>query len=90
MPLLQNRSSRPRLNRGNTTYSETCGIAPSIDAIEIGAFVEHGGIIVAEGEPGVFDEHDWRMLKPALSPMSSPASLTRAATAFSFGKGKAI
>jgi hypothetical protein len=47
----QNRSSRPRLNRGITTYSETCGIAPSIDAREIGAFVEHGGIVVAEGEP---------------------------------------
>jgi hypothetical protein len=36
---------------GITTYSETCGIPPSIDAREIGAFVEHGGIVVAEGEP---------------------------------------
>jgi len=60
-----------------------------IEAREIRAFVERGGIAVAEGEPGIFDEHGRGMLKPALSNVfAGPA--TRATTGFAFGKGKAI
>jgi len=61
----------------------------SIEAKEISSFVEHGGIVVADGEPGIFDEHGRRRAKPALSEvLASPATL--AETSFTFGKGKVI
>jgi hypothetical protein len=61
----------------------------SIEAKEISGFVERGGIVVADGEPGSFDEHGRRMAKPALSEvLAGPATL--AETSFTFGKGKAI
>jgi hypothetical protein len=36
----------------------------SVEAKEISSFVEHGGIIIADGEPGIFDEHGRRIAKP--------------------------
>jgi hypothetical protein len=78
---------------GNREYRilmlpHTIALSP-IEASEIRAFVEQGGIVVADGEPGIFDEHGRRMAKPALSEVfAGPA--TRAATGFVFGKGKAI
>ena len=61
----------------------------SVEAKEISSFVEHGGIIIADGEPGIFDEHGRRIAKPALSEiLAGPTTL--AETSFTFGKGKAI
>jgi len=61
----------------------------SIEAKEISDFVEHGGIVVADGEPGIFDEHGRRMAKPALAEVfAGPATLAEAS--FAFGKGRAI
>ena len=45
-------------------------------------------MVVADSEPGQFDEHGRRLMKPALSDIfGGPAS--RSATSFAFGKGKA-
>jgi hypothetical protein len=66
----------------------TVALSP-IEAKEISDFVERGGVVVADGEPGVFDEHGRQMAKPLLSGVfSGPATL--AETSFAFGKGKAI
>ena len=87
---LQNKSSRLRLNRGITTYSETCGIAASIDAREIGAFVEHGGIVVAEGEPVSSTSMIGANAQTgSLSDIFARLVDTRG-NGFSFAKGKAI
>ncbi len=60
-----------------------------IEAEEIRDFVEQGGVVIATGEPGIFDEHGRRMAQPLLSEVfTGPA--TRATTRFAFGKGKAI
>jgi len=66
----------------------TIAMAPSA-AKEIRDFVEHGGVVVADGEPGIFDEHGRRAAKPLLSEIFVGAA-TRSATGFVFGKGKAI
>jgi hypothetical protein len=60
-----------------------------IEAKEISDFVEHGGgIVVAEGEPGIFDEHGKRMAKPLLSGVfADPAAYVT--TGAAFGKGRA-
>jgi len=52
-------------------------------------FVEQGGVLIADGEPGVFDEHGRRLPRPLLSdlfggPHSGPF------TERAFGQGKAI
>ncbi len=58
------------------------------EAKEISDFVERGGVVAAEGEPGIFDEHGKRMAKPLLSEVfADPAA--RAATGSAFGKGRA-
>jgi hypothetical protein len=59
------------------------------EAQEIRDFVERGGIAVAEGEPGVFDEHGRRQTKPLLSEVFRGAA-ARSGTSFAFGRGKAI
>ena len=60
-----------------------------IEAKEISDFVEHGGVVVADGEPGIFDEHGRRAAPPLLSAVfAGPATV--AETSFTFGKGKAI
>jgi hypothetical protein len=59
------------------------------EAAEIRGFVEHGGVVIADSEPGQFDEHGRRITKPALSDiLAGPA--TRSAASFVFGKGKAV
>ena len=66
----------------------TIALSP-IEAKEIGDFVEHGGVVVADSEPGIFDEHGRRATEPLLSGVfTGPATL--AETSFTFGKGKAI
>ncbi len=66
----------------------TIALAPGA-AKEIRDFVGQGGVVIADGEPGVFDEHGRRAPKPLLSEIfDGPA--TRSATNFAFGKGKAI
>jgi len=66
----------------------TIALSP-IEAKEISDFVEHGGAVVADGEPGIFDEHGRRVADPLLSRVfAGPATLTE--TRFTFGKGKAV
>jgi hypothetical protein len=51
-------------------------------------FVERGGVVIADREPGPFDGHGRRLPKPALSDVFvGPAS--RSAASFVFGNGKA-
>jgi hypothetical protein len=100
--LIEHRGLQPRfvstegLGRGELADGDyrilmlphTIALSP-IEAGEIRAFVAHGGIVVADCEPGIFDEHGRRMIKPALADVFvGPA--TRATPGFVFGKGKAI
>jgi len=66
----------------------TIALSP-IEAKEIRAFVARGGIVVADCEPGIFDEHGRRMVKPTLSDVFAGPP-TRATPGFVFGRGKAI
>jgi hypothetical protein len=59
------------------------------EAKEIRDFVERGGIVLADGEPGLFDEHGRRLVTPLLSEVFH-GPITRSTTSFAFGKGKAI
>jgi hypothetical protein len=60
-----------------------------IEAKEISDFVERGGAVVADGQPGIFNEHGRRAPEPLLSAVfAGPPTLTE--TSFTFGKGKAI
>ena len=61
----------------------------TIEAKEIRDFVERGGVVIAAGEPGIFDEHGHRMAQPLLSEVFT-GTPTRATPSFAFGKGKAI
>jgi hypothetical protein len=59
------------------------------EAVEIHRFVERGGVVIADTEPGQFDDHGRRLTKPALSDLfAGPAN--RSAVSFTSGKGKAI
>ena len=65
----------------------TIALSP-IEAKEISDFVDRGGVVVADGEPGIFDEHGRKAAEPLLSGVfAGPATL--AETSFTFGKGKA-
>jgi len=56
---------------------------------EVLDFVERGGAVIADDEPGLFDEHGRRLPKPALSKVfAGPPS--RSVVGFAFGKGKGI
>jgi hypothetical protein len=59
------------------------------EAAEILGFVERGGVVIADSEPGQFDEHGRRVTKPALSDIFA-GQADRSAARFAFGKGKAI
>jgi hypothetical protein len=59
------------------------------EAAEIHGFVERGGVVIADSEPGQFDEHGRRLAKPALSDVLA-GPVNRSAAGFAFGKGKAI
>jgi Beta-galactosidase/Beta-galactosidase trimerisation domain len=63
-------------------------LAPN-EAKEIRNFVEHGGVVIADSEPGVFDEHGRKATKPLLSEVFDGPP-TRSATHFAFGKGMAV
>jgi hypothetical protein len=66
----------------------TIALSP-IEAKEISDFVERGGAVVADGQPGIFNEHGRRAAEPLLSEVfAGPPTLTE--TSFTFGKGKAI
>jgi hypothetical protein len=46
-------------------------------------------VVIADGEPSLFDEHGHKMANPLLSEVfAGPA--TRSATRFAFSKGRAI
>src|SRR5260370_549186 len=66
----------------------TVAMAPK-EAEEIRSFVERGGGVVADTEPGIYDEHGRRSAEPLLSEIFlGPA--TRSASSFSFGRGRAF
>lgn len=58
------------------------------DAAEIRRFVATGGTVIADGEPGLFDEHSRRVATPRLSDLF-PTSPTGASATFAFGLGTA-
>jgi catechol 2,3-dioxygenase-like lactoylglutathione lyase family enzyme len=58
-------------------------------AEEIRNFVKHGGAVLADGEPGLFDEHGRRLKTPALADLF-PHPAFRVATRVGFGQGQAI
>jgi hypothetical protein len=59
------------------------------EAAEIRGFVERGGVLIADSEPGQFDEHGRRLTKPALSGLFA-GPVNRSVGSFAVGKGKAI
>jgi hypothetical protein len=61
----------------------------SSEAAEIRDFVDRGGVVIADGEPGLFDEHGRMMSPPLLSEMF-PGPARRPSVTFAFGKGQAI
>ena len=74
---------------GNGSYRilmlpHTIALSP-IEAKKIKDFVEQGGVVVADGQPGIFDEHGRRLAEPALSEIFA-GSATHART----GKGEAF
>ena len=58
------------------------------EAQQIRGFVARGGSVIADGEPGLFDEHGRRQAKPLLSDIFSGAA-TRVTNGFTYGKGRA-
>jgi Beta-galactosidase len=59
------------------------------EATEVRDFVERGGVVVADGEPGQFDEHGRWLPRPALSDVFAGPPIHSAA-GFVFGNGKAV
>lgn len=53
------------------------------------AFVEQGGVLIADGSPGAYDAHGRRLSKPYLSELFGPP-FTGLVTERNFGRGKAI
>lgn len=63
-------------------------LAPS-EATEIRQFVAQGGTVIADGEPGLFDEHGRKLSTPLLFEMF-PGPARRPSTGSAVGKGQAI
>src|SRR5215470_3323931 len=59
------------------------------EAQAIRAFVEHGGVLVADGVPGVYDEHGRRLSTSRLPDFFGPP-ITGQITERRFGRGRAI
>jgi hypothetical protein len=59
------------------------------EAAAIHEFVEQGGTVIADGDPGAFDEHGRRLQQSQLADLFT-GSLENAVTEKSFGRGKAI
>ena len=66
----------------------TIAMSPG-DAKEISDFIENGGIVISDREPGIFDEHGRRLTKSLLSEVFAGPP-TGAVTTFGFGKGQAV
>jgi hypothetical protein len=66
----------------------TIALAAS-EARAIRDFVERGGTVVTDDQPGLFDEHGRRAAKPLLSDVFDGPP-TRSAASFAFGAGKAV
>ena len=64
---------------------QAIALAPAA-AAAIRRFAEAGGVVVADGEPGQFDEHSRRQPRPLLADLFPPGP----ATERTIGKGKAI
>ena len=58
-------------------------------AAEIRKFVKAGGTVIADGEPGTFDEHGRRLKTPALADIF-PRPAVDAATRSAFGRGQTL
>ena len=64
----------------------------SLSTAEVSAvreFISQGGIVIADGEPGAFDEHSRRLPQSPLADLFG-GSHEQAITVHDFGKGKAI
>lgn len=59
------------------------------EALEIRRFVAEGGTVIADGEPGQFDQHSRRMPRPLLAKLFQTTT-DDLRTRFSFGQGRAI
>lgn len=59
------------------------------EAAEIRRFVERGGLLVADGEPGRFDQHGRSLSRPRLADVLRGAPAGGSSSA-SFGRGKAV
>jgi hypothetical protein len=66
----------------------TIALAPQ-EATEIREFAAQGGVVIADGEPGLFDEHGRKLTTPLLSEMF-PGPPRHPSAAFAYGKGRAI
>jgi hypothetical protein len=78
------------LNRGYRVFvlpHSSSLSAAEADAIR--AFVAGGGVVIADGEPGVFDEHSRRLPSASLADLFG-GSHTGPVTVRTFGRGKAI
>jgi len=65
-------------------------IALSARAVaEIRRFAAEGGTVIADGEPGLFDEHSRRLPKPRLAALFAHAP-DPATAIFGFGKGRGV
>jgi hypothetical protein len=60
----------------------------SKEADEIRRFVARGGTIIADAEPGLYDQHSRKLAKPLLGDVFGPKGV--ADTNFAFGKGHAV
>ena len=58
-------------------------------AAEISRFAAEGGTVVADGEPGLFDEHSRRLATPALAPLFAHGP-DAAPASFPLGKGRGL
>ena len=64
---------------------------PDLEAIEafVASLTAEEPILIADGEPGVFDEHSRRLAKPLLADIFT-GSHEAPVTAHAFGKGKKL
>lgn len=60
------------------------------EAAAIRRFVERGGNVIADGEPGLYDEHGRRLERPALSDIFPAGPSAAPSAGFEFGTGKAV
>ena len=78
------------LRRGYQVFilPHSCAISEA-EAKTMREFVAQGGVLIADGEPGAFDEHSRRLSKPLLVELFGGPH-TESVTVRPFGRGKAI